>query len=187
MLFAKCIVSLMFGCVLFAISLSAQDESKQEQPQSNPASVTIENSNTQEQIDDKPAASATRVLSEQELIELRKLIDLNQDLNSRVNFLSKQMNAFQAKVPGVKQEFWQECSKFLDRDELASELAEVYAKHFTQQDIKELSAFFESRVGRKYVNVSSKLVGDANEKTNSFGRKIGRKMAEKLDAEGYAR
>jgi len=174
MLSAKSAASvLIFLCSLFAISPAAQ-ESNQKQPQ-------------QQLVDDEPASSKVLALSEDELAELRKLIELNQDLNSRINFLSKQMTAFQARVPGVKQEFWQECSAFLDRDELAGELSEVYAKHFTQQDIRELTTFFESRVGRKYVMVSSKLVGDANEKTNDFGRKIGRKMAEKLDAEGYAR
>lgn len=189
MLCTKSGIGILFMCGLFVISLVAQDETKQDQEQSPQSSGTAATESVPKQTPtEKPQPEIEkRVLTEQEMAEVRKLLDINDDLDSRMMFLAGQISAFQRRVPGVKKEFWQECAKFLNRDQLGGELAEVYATHYTQQDIKELIEFFDSRVGKKYVKVARGLVSDANQRTNEFGRKIGEKMADKLDEEGYAR
>ena len=55
---------------------------------------------------------------------------------------------------------------------------DLYAKYFTHPEIKELIKFYESPVGKKYINVSPQLMREATLKAEEYMKK---KLEEFMD------
>jgi hypothetical protein len=74
--------------------------------------------------------------------------------------------------------------------ELYAEVAKIYAEHFTEQELKDLLAFYNSAVGKKYVaeqgivvNASLKFAQDW---ANKLSDEVTAKMREELKKKGHA-
>ena len=74
-------------------------------------------------------------------------------------------------------------------NELYAEVAKIYAEHFTEQELKELLAFYNSPVGKKYVaeqaiviNASLKFAQDW---ANKLSDEVTAKMREELKKKGH--
>lgn len=73
-----------------------------------------------------------------------------------------------------------------DGDAFSNSVAEVYARHFSQQELSDLAAFYQSRVGKKYVEEMpglakeiSNLQSDIVEKAEQDFRKKAQALAQK--------
>jgi hypothetical protein len=74
--------------------------------------------------------------------------------------------------------------------ELTSEVAKIYAEHFTEQELKDLLAFYNSSVGKKFlaeqgtvVNTSLKFAQDW---ANKLSDEVTAKMRDELKKKGHA-
>jgi hypothetical protein len=60
-----------------------------------------------------------------------------------------------------------------------------YEKYFTHADIKELIRFYESPIGKKLISVQPKIMQECMVAGQEWGRKLGEKVAKKLQEQGY--
>jgi hypothetical protein len=74
--------------------------------------------------------------------------------------------------------------------ELYAEVAKIYAEHFTEQELKELLAFYNSAVGKKYVAEQAIVVNAslkfAQDWANKLSDEVTAKMREELKKKGHA-
>jgi len=67
--------------------------------------------------------------------------------------------------------------------ELFEKLTPLFGKHYTHSEVKELIAFFESPIGRKYNKASLLMVLEIMPISQEWGIKVGIKAANKVENE----
>lgn len=82
----------------------------------------------------------------------------------------------------IPDEFWTEFAKEAESSykDLESQIGEVYKKHFTSAEIKQLIAFYESPIGKKYVEKQPLVLTDSYQLGSEWGRKLGEKVVAKI-------
>jgi hypothetical protein len=75
-------------------------------------------------------------------------------------------------------------------NELTSEVAKIYVAHFTEQELKELLAFYSSPIGKKMVAEQSLVVNAslkfAQDWANKLSEEVTGKMRDELKKKGHA-
>jgi hypothetical protein len=74
-------------------------------------------------------------------------------------------------------------------DELMNEVAKVYATHFTEQELKEIVAFYKTALGKKLLNEDPIAIEAgftrAKEWANDFSNQVINKMRAEMKKKGY--
>lgn len=81
----------------------------------------------------------------------------------------------------IKQEFKKEFTTDDSIEEMMVILTDIYKKHFTQTEIKEMIKFYESPVGKKLAEKQSPIMVESMEAGQAWGQKIGMKIAQKME------
>ncbi|ADV47909.1 DUF2059 domain-containing protein [Cellulophaga sp. E16_2] len=73
-----------------------------------------------------------------------------------------------------------EANKEKHVDEILTQLAPVYEKNFTHEEIKKMNAFYQSEAGKQLVADGEKLTEDQKKEVNDFyGSEMGKTIVEK--------
>ena len=73
------------------------------------------------------------------------------------------------------------------KTDVMSEVAEVYARIFTLEELEAIARFYRSEVGRKYVEAAPKLTAEALRIGQKWGEIISRELRTKVKQEMRAR
>ncbi|WP_244142171.1 DUF2059 domain-containing protein [aff. Roholtiella sp. LEGE 12411] len=68
-----------------------------------------------------------------------------------------------------------------------NELIPVYAKYFTNEDIKQMIAFYETPLGKKTISVLPQISQESAEIGQKYGIAAAKRALQKLEEEGYLR
>ena len=142
----------------------------------------------------QPADIVTIVVNPKEAKEIRSLLDLLPETpggpKQTSQIIDKIIGAYRKAMPNVPEQVWQEITPQVKSDFGADKLAEfltpVYAKRFTPNEIRQLVAFFQSPVGRKWFQNFGELQRASYNAGNALGFLLGERINETLRAKGYA-
>jgi hypothetical protein len=65
------------------------------------------------------------------------------------------------------------------RKELNDDLARVWARSFSEQDLKAIAAFYKSDAGKKLAEIGPKVIGDSLQTTRQWSNRVGEELLEK--------
>lgn len=99
--------------------------------------------------------------------------------------LDMMIASYKENLPQVPTEFWNEFQKEVNVDELMDMIAPLYAKHFTDEELVQLIAFYKTPLGRKLSDKTGLISQESYSIGEEWGRKIGEKAAAKLKEKGY--
>ena len=119
---------------------------------------------------------------------LTKLFDISGTQATYQTAIKQMMAMLKLQNSTVPENVWSELEQeFLKTsiDELVTLLAPVYEKHLSIEDLKQLIAFYESPVGKKYAQSTPLITKESMEVGQVWGAKIGKQVAEKLKKKGY--
>ncbi|MCL2441261.1 MAG: DUF2059 domain-containing protein [Treponema sp.] len=88
-------------------------------------------------------------------------------------------------VPQVPNAFWTAFRASLDLDAFVRLMIPIYDKHFTQNDIRELIRFYESPIGRKFLEVTPAFTRDSYLVGEQWGQQMAIDIVEELTKQGY--
>ena len=86
-------------------------------------------------------------------------------LNGTHETLQKNLDSFFTQIPSDKA---QELQKMFDIDDVMKQLMPVYAKYYTEEDLKGLIAFYESPAGQKMIQVTPELIKETIHTTAQY-------------------
>ena len=134
-----------------------------------------------------PSASPSPASTEQaaKRAEIRKLIELTGAANVSADALRQIIAPLKAGFPDVPQEFWDTFTKEVHSDELIDLVVPIYDKYYTREEIHDLTAFYQSPVGQKTIQVLPKLSADAIDAGQEWGKMIADRAMRKLKEQGY--
>lgn len=134
-----------------------------------------------------PKRKAGEPTKEEDLHRLLELMEVNK-LGEQI--WDQFMSLMKKTVPAVPSVEWQLIEKEF-RTEFSSGryadlIASIYGAHFTQDEVKQLIAFYESPIGTKLISVLPMISQEAMDAGVQRGKEILKKVYEKLKKKGYS-
>jgi hypothetical protein len=126
--------------------------------------------------------SAQPVPSKDKVVALMKAMNMESMMQ---NMISQQLDAFRKLAPKVPQKFWDEAAKDLKADDLISLSADIYARHFSAEEIDDLLRFYSSPTGKKILVKLPIIMNESMDMGRQWGSQVAAKIGERLKAEGY--
>ena len=90
------------------------------------------------------------------------------------------------RFPDAPRSFWMELGKRFRPDDFVAIVVPIYAKHFTQEEVRQMIAFNETPVGKKVINTMPEVELETMRAADEWGTKIGAGVVAELRAAGYA-
>jgi len=142
-----------------------------------------------------PAARTSLSAKHRDTEKLMELVGTRQILRQIFDQdIDAQMEAMRRARPDVPAQFWQDFSQEFKRqaspDELMKAILPIYDKHFTQQEIRQLIAFYESPLGKKISVTLPEIQQESIEAGRAWGEQLGDRMhkqlQQRLTEKGYS-
>jgi len=132
----------------------------------------------------KNAAPPARSDKDARIADIRQLLQLTGSREMVNQMKSVLMEQFKKSSPTLPPEMFDEMLTEMKAEDLEEAIIPIYLKHFTEDDIKHLIAFYESPFGRKVTRVMPEIVQESNEAGMSWGQGVVTKVAAKWRKEG---
>ncbi len=116
---------------------------------------------------------------------VKEMLELSGANKMALKSMEIMVASYKKHMETVPQEFWDEFIKEANTEELVNMLAPIYAKHYTESDLKELIAFYKSPIGQKLVEKLPLISQESFTIGEAWGKKLGEKVAAKLKTSGY--
>ncbi len=84
---------------------------------------------------------------------------------------------------GSMDRFWKRIQEKARPQELVEMVVPIYARYFTQEDVEQLLAFYQSPIGKKFVEVQPKLVKESMEAGAEWGKKLAEEAMNEAEGE----
>jgi hypothetical protein len=138
-----------------------------------------------------PPPSASAVAAATELLTIKKANQIYQNIVPTVIQRTKdailQTNVnYQKDLNEIALKLATELSA--KRDELGKAMAEIYATNFTEQELRELIAFYKTPLGQKFLEMEPKSIAGSiafmNDWANAFSNEVAAKFRSEMRARG---
>jgi hypothetical protein len=122
--------------------------------------------------------------------DIRRMLELTGAGKIGVQMMNQMFDAMRRASPRVPDSVWQELRTEFATDFSAEKIVElnvpIYAKHYTDGEIKQLIAFYQSPLGKKVVAVTPLIVQEGYAVGAARARIIISRIIERLRQKGYA-
>lgn len=118
--------------------------------------------------------------------DIRKLLEVSGRIQLEQQVMTTMMKQFRQGFPKVSQDFWSRFEAQADLKELNDRIIPVYDKHFTQEEIRQLIAFYSTPIGRKMVHEQPAVAQESMEVGQQWGEELAERIFEELHEAGYS-
>ncbi|WP_199141315.1 DUF2059 domain-containing protein [Pedobacter sp. ASV12] len=115
--------------------------------------------------------------------ELQKLLTLSGSEASFKVAIDQMIGTLKQQQSDIPAEFWTEMETELKKTsmtELLDLLLPVYQKHLSIDDLKQITAFYESPAGKKFAEKTPLILNGSMEAGKEWGMKIGQRVVDKI-------
>jgi hypothetical protein len=116
---------------------------------------------------------------------VRLLLELTGAEQISLQMMDSMIKEFEGTFPDVPGSFWEEFRSEIRPGEIADLIVPVYQRHLSQEDVDDLTAFFSSPAGRRFVSKQPAILNDSMQVGAEWGARIGERAIEKLKAGGH--
>ena len=128
---------------------------------------------------------------ETDIRHLMEVTGAKKQLNQMLPFMAKQMKPLAEQLimprlppdlrdPQIPERFVQQFIERFDPEELINRIVPVYDKYYTHEEIKEIIHFFETSLGRKFLETSVPLMQESMTVGQQYGAELGRKVGAEI-------
>ena len=115
--------------------------------------------------------------------DIRRLLELTGSSKLAAQVMDQMMAMLQESSPELEEEFWATLRAEIDTQELVRRMIPIYDKHFTQDEIRQLIAFYQTPIGLKLVEKLPAIAQESMETGMEWGQEIALKTVEKIQAQ----
>ncbi|WP_329805218.1 DUF2059 domain-containing protein [Flavobacterium facile] len=116
--------------------------------------------------------------------KIKNLMNLTGSANLGISMLDTMIGSFKKSMPQVTDEFWNEFKKEVKAEDIVNLITPIYDKYFTENEIDELIAFYNTPVGKKMTASLPSIAQESMTVGQIWGRSIGDKVIKKLKEKG---
>jgi hypothetical protein len=131
-----------------------------------------------------PALMAQSTPTEMKEANIRKLLTLMDARGVFKRAIDSQISAAKATGTRIPPKFWDEVLKEIDPDKFMDILIPIYDKHFSNDELEGLIAFYETPLGKKLISQLPQIMTDTAAAGDKYGQEIANKVIQRMQAEG---
>ena len=118
---------------------------------------------------------------------IKHLLELTGSGKLGVQVGQTMVNSFKKKYPNVPEDFWNDFLKELNSDVLIKMIIPIYDKYYTESEIKQLTEFYQSSLGKKVIATMPVVVQESMQAGQAWGKEIGEKVYNNLKEKGFVK
>ncbi len=118
------------------------------------------------------------------IYRLFEVMKLDQSMDKMLDMIIQNPMIASANIP---KEVWDEFRKEFNSESMMIEIAEVYRKYYTPEEITALIDFYNTPTGQKTIELSPQIDGETMQIGQRFGLETMQKVMEKLEKMGYTK
>ncbi len=127
-----------------------------------------------------PAVAPTPGISPASAASIRKLLKATGAGDVAVQSLKTMVAQLKLVRPDIPAEFWTQFAAEVDANGLVEMLVPVYARHFDEKEIRALTKFYESPVGKRFVTETPALMQEATVVGQQWGQQVAQKVVQNM-------
>ena len=116
---------------------------------------------------------------------IKKLLDLTGSGKLGVQVIQTMITSYKQSIDNVPDKFWDEITKEINADTLVSMIIPIYEKYFTDEEILQMIAFYETPVGKKVIATLPDIMKESMATGEEWGKQVGEKVYLRLKEKGY--
>ena len=119
---------------------------------------------------------------------LKQMLELSGTEETFKTAIDQVLGMYKQNKPGVPENVWTEIYNEFSKtslNDLVELLAPIYQKHLTLQDVKKITEFYQTPVGKKYASKTPYIMQESMQAGQQWGMKLAYNIAEKLKEKGY--
>ena len=114
---------------------------------------------------------------------IKVLMEQTGAANMGLMMVNQLLPALKKLTPKAPKKFWDDFAKDLDPNGLVDLIVPIYQKYLTEQDVKELITFYNTRVGKKFLKLQPVMGKEAMIAGQAWGKGIATTILKKYKAE----
>ena len=119
--------------------------------------------------------------------KVRKLLEVTGSTSLSKQMIDNIVEMYKQSYSDVQQTFWEEFRKEANAEELQSQIIPIYEKYYTEEELTQLIAFYESPLGRKVVQSLPQILQESMKVGEVWGKVLGERVYKKLVEKGYVK
>ena len=116
---------------------------------------------------------------------IRTLLEMSGSARVGIQVMTNMIAAYRESYPQVPQAFWDDFLKEAKPETLVEMIIPVYEKHYTQEEVQGLIAFYQSPLGKKVITTMPLIAQESYSIGTEWGKKLAEQVGKKLQEEGY--
>lgn len=112
--------------------------------------------------------------------DIQKFLEVTRAEAQGRQMMKAMFGQFKQAMPQIPAEYWDTFLAKIDFKEFTAMLVPIYAKHMSQEDIKGLTAFFQSPLGQRMIDAQPAISTDSMKAGMAWGQKIAAQVIEDL-------
>ncbi len=117
--------------------------------------------------------------------KIRTMLELMGAGNMGEQAAKRMIDSYKQALPTVPADFWEEVKKEIKAEDLENLVIPIYDKYYTEEDLEQLIAFYNTPIGKKMRDVTSAIMNESMEAGQAWGKQVGEKVMQKLKDKGY--
>ncbi|MFA9188687.1 DUF2059 domain-containing protein [Flavobacterium magnesitis] len=117
--------------------------------------------------------------------KINQLLELTGSGKMATLMMDQMMESFKNSYSKVNEEFWEDFKNEVKAEDLEKMIIPIYDKHYTESDIDQLIAFYNSPIGKKMISTMPQVMQESMIVGQAWGKQIGEKVLEQLKAKGH--
>ncbi|MFA9195800.1 DUF2059 domain-containing protein [Flavobacterium sp. FBOR7N2.3] len=117
--------------------------------------------------------------------KINQLLELTGSGKMATLMMDQMMESFKNSYSKVNEEFWEDFKNEVKAEDLEKMIIPIYDKHYTESDIDQLIAFYNSPIGKKMISTMPQVIQESMVVGQAWGKQIGEKVLEQLKAKGH--
>ena len=119
--------------------------------------------------------------------DIKRLLEITGSGKLGVQVGQTMISSFKQSYPNVPEEFWNNFLKELNSDVLINMIIPIYDKYYSESEIKELTEFYQSALGKKVIATMPQIMQESMQAGQNWGRAIGEKVYTNLKEKGFVK
>lgn len=111
---------------------------------------------------------------------IKELMELTGSGKLGVQMGNQLIEIFKKNYPDMRSEFWDGFEKEFTSDTFQNMVIPIYKKYYSEDDVKQLIAFYKSPIGKKVTASTPQIMQESMEAGQKWGAAIGAKVYERI-------
>ena len=116
---------------------------------------------------------------------IRRLMAVSGSDTVGTQIMKQLLDTFRVQMPEVPGQFWDEFEKEMDPKQMVEMIVPIYDRHFVEQDLRDLIAFYETPTGRKLVSALPQITAESMAIGMEWGKTTAERIVKRLVEKGY--